>query len=102
MALPSVSVSAVANGDEANGSPVLFRFSRSGSTAAPLTVSYRLLGTAQAGKIIPDIPVLLLARSHCLQALTPSTCWCRSWLMHGLILVKQSWPELSHPRQAAT
>ena len=46
---PQVSVTAIANGSEADGSPVVFRFSRTGSTAAPLSVSYRLLGSAQAG-----------------------------------------------------
>jgi len=46
---PQVSVTAIANGNEANGSPAVFRFSRTGSTTAPLSVSYRLLGTAQAG-----------------------------------------------------
>jgi hypothetical protein len=49
MTTPQVSVTALANGNEANGSPVIFRFSRTGSTTAPLSVSYRLLGTAQAG-----------------------------------------------------
>jgi hypothetical protein len=39
----------IANSSEANGSPAIFRFSRTGSTTAPLSVSYRLLGTAQAG-----------------------------------------------------
>ena len=46
---PQVSVTAIANGNEANGSPAIFRFSRTGSTTDPLSVSYRLLGTAQAG-----------------------------------------------------
>jgi hypothetical protein len=46
---PQVSVTAIANGNEANGSPAMFRFSRTGSTTDPLSVSYRLLGTAQAG-----------------------------------------------------
>jgi hypothetical protein len=46
---PQVSVTAIANGDEANGSPAVFRFSRTGSTTDPLAVSYRLMGTAQAG-----------------------------------------------------
>ncbi len=46
---PLVTVAAIANGDEANGSPAVFRFSRSGATTDPLAVSYRLLGTAQAG-----------------------------------------------------
>jgi hypothetical protein len=46
---PLVSVTAIANGDEANDSPAVFRFSRTGSTTDPLAVSYRLLGTAQAG-----------------------------------------------------
>ncbi len=50
MVLPSVSVVAVANGSEANGGPALFRFSRTGSTTATLSVGYRLLGTAQADK----------------------------------------------------
>jgi Ca2+-binding RTX toxin-like protein len=45
----SVTVTAIANGNEADGSPAIFRFSRTGSTTAPLSVSYRLLGTAQAG-----------------------------------------------------
>jgi hypothetical protein len=44
-----VSVAAIAYGNEANGSPAVFRFSRTGSTTDPLSVSYRLLGTAQAG-----------------------------------------------------
>ena len=44
-----VSVTAIANGNEANGSPAVFRFSRTGPTTDPLSVSYRLLGTAQAG-----------------------------------------------------
>ena len=46
---PQVSVTAIANGSEADGSPVVFRFSRTGSTAAPISVSDRLLGSAQAG-----------------------------------------------------
>jgi hypothetical protein len=46
---PQVSVTAIANGNEADGSPAVFRFSRTGSTTDPLSVSYRLLGTAQAG-----------------------------------------------------
>ena len=46
---PQVAVSAITNGNEANGNPAIFRFSRTGSTTAPLAVSYRLLGTAQAG-----------------------------------------------------
>jgi hypothetical protein len=46
---PLVSVAAIANGDEANGSSAVFRFSRSGASTDPLSVSYRLLGTAQAG-----------------------------------------------------
>jgi hypothetical protein len=46
---PKVSITAIANGNEANASPTVFRFSRTGSTTAPLSVSYRLLGTAQAG-----------------------------------------------------
>jgi hypothetical protein len=49
VSIPQVSVTAIANGDEANGSPAVFRFSRTGSTTDPLAVSYRLLGTAQAG-----------------------------------------------------
>jgi hypothetical protein len=49
VSIPKVSVTAIANGDEANGSPAVFRFSRTGSTTDPLAVSYRLLGTAQAG-----------------------------------------------------
>ena len=44
-----VSVVSMANGNEADGSPVVFRFSRNGNTSDPLTVSYRLFGTAQAG-----------------------------------------------------
>jgi hypothetical protein len=43
---PQVSVTVVANGNEADGSPAMFRFSRTGSTTDPLSVSYRLLGTA--------------------------------------------------------
>ena len=46
---PQVSVIAIANGNEADGTPAVFRFSRTGSTTDPLSVSYRLLGTAQAG-----------------------------------------------------
>jgi len=46
---PQVSVTAITNGNEADGSPAIFRFSRTGSTTDPLSVSYRLLGTAQAG-----------------------------------------------------
>jgi alpha-tubulin suppressor-like RCC1 family protein len=44
-----ISVVSLANGNEADGSPVVFRFSRTGNTSDPLTVSYRLFGTAQAG-----------------------------------------------------
>jgi len=44
-----ISVTAIANGNEANGNPAVFRFSRNGSTTDSLSVSYRLLGTAQAG-----------------------------------------------------
>ena len=44
-----ISVDSTANGNEADGSPVVFRFSRTGNTSEPLTVSYRLFGTAQAG-----------------------------------------------------
>ena len=43
-----ISVASTANGNEADGSPVMFRFSRTGNTSDPLTVSYRLFGTAQA------------------------------------------------------
>ena len=46
---PQVSVTSIANGNEANGNPAVFRFSRTGSTTDALAVSYRLLGTAQAG-----------------------------------------------------
>ena len=46
---PQISVTAIANGNEANGNPAVFRFSRNGSTTDALSVSYRLLGTAQAG-----------------------------------------------------
>jgi alpha-tubulin suppressor-like RCC1 family protein len=44
-----ISVVSTANGNEADGSPAVFRFSRTGNTSDPLTVSYRLFGTAQAG-----------------------------------------------------
>ncbi|HBH71983.1 MAG TPA: hypothetical protein DDY43_00720, partial [Synechococcales bacterium UBA10510] len=46
---PQISVTAIANGNEANGNPAVFRFSCTGSTTDALSVSYRLLGTAQAG-----------------------------------------------------
>ena len=48
-ALPSVSVVAIANGNEADGSPVVFQFERTGNISAALSVGYRLFGTAQAG-----------------------------------------------------
>ena len=48
MALPSVSVVALANGNEADGSPVVFRFERTGDVSGSLAVPYNLYGTAQA------------------------------------------------------
>ena len=48
MALPSVSVVALANGNEADGSPVVFRFERTGDVSGSLVVPYNLYGTAQA------------------------------------------------------
>ena len=47
--LSQVSVVATANGKETDGSPVVFTFTRSGSTAATLSVNYQLFGTAKAG-----------------------------------------------------
>ena len=47
--LPAISVIAITNGDEADGSPAVFEFKRTGDTSAPLTLNYRLYGTAQAG-----------------------------------------------------
>lgn len=47
--LPQVSITATANGNEADGSPVVFSFRRTGDTAATLSIGYRLFGTAQAG-----------------------------------------------------
>ena len=46
---PQISVIATANGKETDGSPVVFTFTRTGSTAAALNVNYQLFGTAQAG-----------------------------------------------------
>ncbi|WP_341884206.1 SBBP repeat-containing protein, partial [Synechococcus sp. UW140] len=46
---PQVSVIATANGKETDGSPVVFTFTRAGSTSAALSVNYQLFGTAQAG-----------------------------------------------------
>ena len=48
--LPQISVTATANGNEADGTPAVFTFSRTGDTAAPLSVGYRLFGTAKAGR----------------------------------------------------
>ena len=48
-ALPSVTVVAIANGNEANGSPVVFRFERTGNISAALSIGYQLFGTTQAG-----------------------------------------------------
>jgi len=47
--LPSVSVVAIANGNEADGSPVVFKFQRTGDISAVLSIGYQLFGTAQAG-----------------------------------------------------
>jgi len=44
-----ISVIAIANGKETDGSPAVFSFSRTGDTNTPLNVSYQLFGTAQAG-----------------------------------------------------
>ena len=44
-----ISVTSNANGNEADGSPVVFSFSRTGSTDASLSVGYQLFGTAKAG-----------------------------------------------------
>ncbi len=49
MALPQISVTASTNGKETDGSPVVFSFSRTGSTDAALSVGYQLFGTARAG-----------------------------------------------------
>ncbi|MCP9812592.1 dockerin type I domain-containing protein [Synechococcus lacustris] len=46
---PQVSVAATANGKETDGSPVVFTFTRTGSTSAALSINYQLFGTAQAG-----------------------------------------------------
>jgi hypothetical protein len=46
---PQVSVIATANGKETDGSPVVFTFTRAGSTAAVLSINYQLFGTAKAG-----------------------------------------------------
>ena len=48
-ALAKISVTVLANGKEADGSPVVFNFLRSGNTSGPLNVNYRLYGTAKAG-----------------------------------------------------
>ena len=47
--VPSVSVVAIANGNESDGSPVIFRFERNGDTSVGLEVGYTLFGTAQSG-----------------------------------------------------
>ena len=47
--LPQISVKATANGNEVDGSPVVFTFNRTGSTAEALKVGYQLFGTAQVG-----------------------------------------------------
>ena len=49
MALSSVSVVGLANGNEADGSPVVFKFERTGDISVALSVGYQLFGTAQAG-----------------------------------------------------
>ena len=46
---PTVAVAAVANGSEADGSPLQFEFTRTGDTTAALSVNYRLSGTALPG-----------------------------------------------------
>ena len=46
---PQISVIATANGKETDSSPVVFTFTRTGSTAAALSVNYQLFGTAKAG-----------------------------------------------------
>jgi len=47
--MPQISVTTSANGNEADGSPVVFTFSRTGSTDAALSVGYQLFGTAKPG-----------------------------------------------------
>ena len=49
MALSSVSVVALANGNEADGSPVVFKFERTADISVALSIGYQLFGTAQAG-----------------------------------------------------
>ncbi|MEY4802591.1 MAG: hypothetical protein RLZZ274_1322 [Cyanobacteriota bacterium] len=49
MALPQISVTASANGMEADGRAVVFGFSRTGPTDAALSIGYQLFGTAKAG-----------------------------------------------------
>ena len=49
MARPQISVTALSNGWEADGSPVVFSFSRTGPTDAALSVGYQLFGSAKAG-----------------------------------------------------
>jgi hypothetical protein len=48
-ALPQVYVEASSNGNEADGSPAVLTFRRTGSTSAGLSVGYQLFGTAKAG-----------------------------------------------------
>ena len=71
--LPEVSVAATANGKETDGSPVVFTFNRTGSTAAALSIEYQLFGTAQAGSdytgnttglLLVQIQVFLSALHH--------------------------------------
>ena len=48
--MPSIiSIESLARGDERDGSPVVFRFRRSGDSAAELNVPYQLYGTALPG-----------------------------------------------------
>jgi len=44
-----ISITASANGKETDGSPVVFSFSRTGSTDGSLSVGYQLFGTAKPG-----------------------------------------------------
>ena len=48
-ALAKVSVTVLANGKESDASPVVFGFQRNGDISGPLSVIYRLYGTANAG-----------------------------------------------------
>jgi hypothetical protein len=48
---PSVSISAIANGNTRIGSPTVFRIERTGDISADLTVGYSLYGTDQQGPI---------------------------------------------------